>query len=82
MSFTPENIEELDLLLLFDLSTSQAGIKIHKTANPAAIAAAHRLFYKGLVTQEDGGYLTNLGIVAAEHAQALFTLLNTPDPAA
>ena len=82
MSFTPENIEELDLLLMFDLSTSQAGIKIHKTANPAAIAAAESLFNKGLLTQKDGGYLTNLGIVAAEHAQALYTLLNTPDPAA
>ena len=82
MSFTPENIAELDLLMLFDLSSSQAGIKIHKTAKPEAIAAAHSLFYKGFLTQEDGGYLTNLGIVAAEHAQALYTLLNAPDPAA
>lgn len=77
MSCTPENIAELELLLLFDLSTSQAGIKIHKTAKPAAIAAAHRLFEKGFITQDDGGYLTNLGIDAAEHAQALFTLLDS-----
>ena len=78
LSYTPENIAELELLMLFDLANLQAGIKIHKTANPVAIAAAHRLFEKGFITQDDGGYLTNLGIQAAEHAQALFTLLNTP----
>ena len=76
MTFTVENVAELDLLLLFDLSTSQAGIKIHKEAEPAVLAAAHSLFEKGLVTQADGGYLTTLGIAAAEHAQALFTILN------
>lgn len=78
MSFSKENIAELDLLLLFDLSTSQAGIKIHKTAKPSAVEAAHRLFEKGFITQEDGGYLTSLGITAAEHAQSLFTELNAP----
>ena len=78
MSYTPENIAELDILMLFDLCTSQAGIKIHKTAKPTAIAAANSLFKKGFITQEDGGYLTSLGIVAAEHAQNLYTLLNTP----
>jgi len=76
MSFTPENVAELDLLLLFDLSTSQAGIKIHKTAEPSSITAARSLFEKGFITQEDGGYLTSLGITAAEHAHSLFTELN------
>jgi len=76
MSFTQDMIAELDLLLLFDLANSQAGIKLHKSAEPAAIAAAQRLFEKGFISQEDGGYLTNLGFVAAEHAQALFTSLN------
>ena len=78
MSYTPENIAELDLLMLFDLATSETGIKIHKTASPAAIAAAQRLFEKGFITQEDGGYLTNLGFVAVEHAQSLYALLNAP----
>lgn len=78
MSFTSENIAELDLLLLFDLSTSQAGIKIHKTASSSSIAAARRLFEKGFISQEDGGYLTSLGITAAEHAHSLFTELNAP----
>jgi uncharacterized protein (TIGR02647 family) len=77
MSYSQENIAELDLLLLFDLSTSQAGLKIHKTAEPSAIAAAHRLFERGFITQDDGGYLTNLGLTAAEHAQTLCSLLNT-----
>lgn len=78
MSWSSENIAELELLMLFDLSSSQAGIKIHKAANPAAIAAAHRLHEKGFITQDDGGYLTSLGIQAAEHAQALHTLVNAP----
>jgi uncharacterized protein (TIGR02647 family) len=78
MAWSPENIAELDLLLLFDLKSSQAGIKIHKTAKPEAIAAAHRLFERGFTTQADGGYLTSLGIQTAEHAQALYTLLNAP----
>ncbi|MBL1433265.1 MAG: TIGR02647 family protein [Gammaproteobacteria bacterium] len=78
MSFTSENVAELDLLLLFDLSTLQAGIKVHKTATPSAAAAALGLFEKGFITQEDGGYLTSLGITAAEHAQSLFAELNAP----
>ena len=76
MHFTLENLAELDVLLLYDLSTSQEGIKIHKTAEPSAITAAQSLFDKGFITQVDGGYLTMLGHKAAEHAQALFTMLN------
>ena len=80
MSFSHDTIAELDLLLIFDLKNSQAGIKLHKGAKPEAINAARRLFEKGFISQEDGGYLTNLGFVAAEHAQALFTCLNAPAP--
>lgn len=76
MSYTPENIAELDVLMLYDLSTNQEGIKIHKTAAPEMIAAAQRLFDDGFISQADGGYLTQLGIEAAEHAQTLYTLLN------
>jgi len=39
------------------------------------IAAAQRLFSKGLITQEDGGYLTSLGRTASEHAQDLLRIL-------
>ena len=46
-------------------------------AAPAAIAATQRLYDKGLVTQKDGGYLTPLGLEAAEHAQTLLTVLTS-----
>ena len=75
MSFTKEQIEELDVLIRFRLDTTMAGIKIHKNASLAVIDAAERLFEKGLITQIDGGYLTDLGRETAEHAQALLLLL-------
>ena len=76
MHYKHENLAELDVLMLFNLSTSQEGIKIHKTADTHMISEAHGLFQKGFITQADGGYLTNLGYEAAEHTQALFTMLN------
>jgi len=76
MSYSTDNIAELDVLLLYDLSTSQEGIKIHKSADTNKIAAAKRLFDKGFITQVDGGYLTSLGREAAEHTQFLYTMLN------
>ena len=47
-----------------------------QVVNPENIAATKRLYDKGLVTQEDGGYLTNLGHEAAEQAQTVLNLLN------
>ena len=76
MSYTSENLAELDVLMLFDLSNSMEGIKIHKSAKPEAISAARRLFEGGFITLVDGGYLTSLGREAAEHAQSLFIMLN------
>jgi uncharacterized protein (TIGR02647 family) len=35
------------------------------------------LFEKGLVTQEDGGYLTNLGLETAIKAQAVLDILTS-----
>lgn len=75
MSYTLDNVAELDVLMLFDLTSSQEGIKIHKSAEPAAISAAQRLFEKGFITQVDGGYLTDLGNEAAEYTQSLYTML-------
>lgn len=77
MRFTTDMLEELNTLLRFDLATSQQGIKIHKSAAPEVIAATQRLYDKGLITQADGGYLTQLGRDTAEHAQILFTILVT-----
>jgi len=77
MSYSPELIEEINLLALYNISSTQEGIKVHKAAGAAAVAAAQRLYDKGLTTQADGGYLTNLGIEAAEHAQSLLTILSS-----
>ena len=76
MSYPPELIEEINLLALYNISSTQEGIKVHKAAGAPAVAAAQRLFDKGLTTQSDGGYLTNLGIEAAEHVQSLLTILS------
>ena len=77
MSYTSELIDELNVLILFNLSNHQEGIKIHKDAEEKVIMAAQRLHEKELITQMDGGYLTDLGIDAAEHAQTLLTILTT-----
>lgn len=77
MPYTQEIVDELNVLVRYNLATTQEGIKVHAhTANPATIAATHRLFAKGLITQDDGGYLTHLGHEAAEQAQMLLSLLN------
>ena len=77
MSYIQEQVDELNVLMLFDLVNHQDGIKVHSTAAPSAIAATQRLYDKGLVTQKDGGYLTPLGLQAAEHAQSLLTILTS-----
>lgn len=81
MPYTLELVDELNTLIRFDLETSQHGIKVHKTADPEVIAATRRLHEKGLLTLVDGGYLTGLGRDAAEHAQAVLTIL-TPSATA
>lgn len=77
MSYTPENLAELDVLMLFRSLSGLEGVKIHKTAEASVISAAQHLYENGFISQVDGGYLTPLGIQAAEHAHTLFTLLNS-----
>jgi len=77
MPYTPELIEELGILTRYNLTTTQQGIKVHQSADPAIIDAMQRLHDKGLVTERDGGYLTDLGREAAEHAQAALTILTS-----
>tara|TARA_R110002074_G_scaffold145034_1_gene293326 strand:+ start:192519 stop:192764 length:246 start_codon:yes stop_codon:yes gene_type:complete len=76
MKFNQDSINELNILLQYDLSNIEQGIKIHHDADPAIVAAAARLFKKNLINKMDGGYLTSIGITAAEHAQATAGLLN------
>jgi len=71
-----ECFEEIKLLNQFNLASMSIGIKVHATKAPQeAVAAAKRLFEKGLTDQVDGGYLTQRGIEAATHAQSLLRLL-------
>ncbi|MCK4705222.1 MAG: TIGR02647 family protein [Gammaproteobacteria bacterium] len=75
MHYTQDQTAEIDILIRYNLQTTQQGIKVHSNANSEQVQAVQRLFDKGLVTQIDGGYLTDLGRKAAEHAQALLLIL-------
>jgi uncharacterized protein (TIGR02647 family) len=77
MPLTTDLVDELNTLVRFDPLTTQTGLKVHTTADPAVIAATRRLHAKGLLTQVDGGYLTERGRDVAQHVQAALSLLNT-----
>lgn len=77
MALTAELVEEINILKHYNLASLQEGIKVHGSAEPQVIGAVKRLFDKGLVSQEDGGYLTDLGIEVAEHTQAALTILTS-----
>lgn len=70
-------IDEIEVLLRYNLDTTYEGIKIHQDARTELRDAAKRLFDKGLVTQDDGGYLTDLGHEAAQHTQAAIAILQS-----
>ena len=71
MLFNKKMVDELNLILTFPDNSMMQGIKIHADAEPAVIEAAQRLFAKGIIDKVDGGYLTDLGLDLAEHAQVL-----------
>jgi len=75
MAFTTPSIEQLNLLLQFDSDSLERGIKVHSSARAEVIAACQALHDLGLVSQHDGGYLTDAGVEALEHAQSLAGLL-------
>ena len=75
MPFTKELTQELNLILKFPNKSLMQGLKIHNDADPDMIAAAQRLYDKGIVSQPDGGYLTNLGHDLAEHAKVIQSAL-------
>jgi len=77
MSLTAELLDELELLNLFDLSSTQGGLKIHQDAGDKKVDAAQRLFDKGIISQTDGGYLTDRGVETAEHVQILVKMLQS-----
>jgi uncharacterized protein (TIGR02647 family) len=75
MTFTPQMVTEIELLLKFPNKSLMQGLKIHNDAQEDVIAAAQRLFDKGIVTQPDGGYLTDLGHELIEHVQVVYSAL-------
>jgi len=76
MALSKDLADELNILAQFNLDSLQEGIKVHThTASEETIAATQRLFDKGLISQNDGGYLTALGHEAAEHVQAALRLV-------
>jgi uncharacterized protein (TIGR02647 family) len=77
MLLSDETVSEIRFLSLFNLASHQEGVKVHGNADPQLIAAAKRLFDKGLVTQADGGYLSDLGVEVAEYAQKMLIILNS-----
>ena len=77
MPISPDLAEELNILARYKLTSTQEGIKVHNTAAPELIAAIKRLHDKDLLTRDDGGYLTDLGIETAEHVQKALLILNS-----
>ncbi|MBU1310157.1 TIGR02647 family protein [Rheinheimera muenzenbergensis] len=78
MPISAELNAEIRILTLFNLDSAMEGIKVHQSADADALAAINRLYDKGLVTQPDGGFLTDLGIHCAEHLQTALRILNGP----
>ncbi|NVK55566.1 MAG: TIGR02647 family protein [Alteromonadaceae bacterium] len=76
MAFSHEVIEELNLLLKFPAESLMQGLKIHHDATQSMVEAAARLYSKGLITQVDGGYLTDLGIDVVEHTRRINSAMN------
>lgn len=75
MPYHQNVVDELNLLVKFNLHSMQEGIKVHHDADISLVEAAERLHSKGMITQIDGGYLTDRGIETAEKAQALISAL-------
>lgn len=76
MPYRSDIVEELNVLVKFSRHTMQTGIKVHHDAAAETIAATKRLFDKGLITQDDGGYLTDRGVELAEAAHQLVNALD------
>ena len=75
MQLKQQLVDEIEVLLRYNLETTHEGLKVHNDARQELREATQRLFEKGLVSQKDGGYLTDLGHEAAEHTQAALNLL-------
>ena len=70
-----ELIEEIKLLRKYSIETLHEGIKIHSSASETCQLSAQRLFKKGIISQVDGGYLTQRGQDLVRHLDAMINLL-------
>lgn len=69
--FDQDMTDELNLLLKFPENSLRQGLKIHHDASQSMVHAAERLYAKGITTQPDGGYLTDLGIDLADQVRRI-----------
>lgn len=72
---SPELVNDFKILSCFNTDNHEQGIKIHSECAPELIDAAKRLFKKGLITRDDGGYLTDIGAKTVEDLEALLIKL-------
>ena len=77
MHIDHELVEEIILLRRFGMGGPVA-MDVHDNPDPAVIAAAARMYEKGLITSADGGALTESGQEAVDHLEKLLNLLDPP----
>lgn len=68
-------INQLKILACFDPANMSLGIKLRSDMSEELCQAAVRLHQQGLISAEDGGYLTPFGMSMVEHLQHLLVAL-------
>jgi len=68
-------INQLKILACFDPANLSLGIKLRSDMSQELCEAAARLHQQGLISAEDGGYLTPFGMTMVEHLQHLLVAL-------
>jgi len=71
-------IEELGLLRRLSQDLSLDVSSLQSSVDPAVSAATGRLLQKGILSDANGGGLTESGREAADHMNRLFNLLSPP----
>ncbi len=68
-------LEEMKLLAQFPEESHLEGLKIHNNASETIKTSAQSLFNKGIISQVDGGYLTDSGREMAEQLHNVLGVL-------
>ncbi|MGL4249752.1 MAG: TIGR02647 family protein [Aeromonas sp.] len=68
-------INQLKILACFEPANLSQGIKLRSDMQQELCEAAVRLHQQGLISAEDGGYLTPFGMTIVEHLQHLLVAL-------